>query len=79
MLRRVSNDLSAYDKSKYKLSIVASASSGNKAFQLGEPITVKWDAPYKHSRKDWIGLYRVSALSSLFGSAADQKLLGWCE
>jgi len=25
---------------------------------------VKWQAPYKHSRKDWIGLYRVGANKS---------------
>ncbi|KAF8228726.1 hypothetical protein L208DRAFT_226283 [Tricholoma matsutake] len=64
VITRVSNDLSAYDKSKYKVSIVPSTSTGGKAFQLGEPITVKWEVPHKHSRKDWIGLYRVGANKS---------------
>ncbi|KAG6899626.1 hypothetical protein C0993_008568 [Termitomyces sp. T159_Od127] len=45
---------------KYKIGIVPS-SSGSKAFHLGEPITVRWEAPPGHSRKDWIGLYRVGA------------------
>ena len=70
----MSNDLSAYDKSKYKLTIVPSASR-NKAFQLGEPITVKWEAPHQHSRKDWIGLYRVNFYFPLLGSAAYQMLV----
>ncbi|GLB44428.1 putative catalyzes the first step of the methylation pathway of phosphatidylcholine biosynthesis, the SAM-dependent methylation of phosphatidylethanolamine (PE) to phosphatidylmonomethylethanolamine (PMME) [Lyophyllum shimeji] len=63
VITRVASDLSAFDKSKYKLSIFPS-SSGSKGFYLGEPITVKWEAPHHHSRKDWIGLYRVGANSS---------------
>ncbi|KAF8064345.1 phosphatidylethanolamine N-methyltransferase [Lyophyllum atratum] len=63
VITRVASDLSAFDKNKYKLSIMPS-SSGTKGFHLGEPITVKWEAPHKHSRKDWIGLYRVGANSS---------------
>ncbi|KAG6811507.1 hypothetical protein H0H92_007109 [Tricholoma furcatifolium] len=63
VITRVASDLSSYDKNKYKLTILPS-SSGSKAFQLGEPITVKWEAPHKHSRKDWIGLYRVGANTS---------------
>ncbi|KAG5645124.1 phosphatidylethanolamine N-methyltransferase [Asterophora parasitica] len=63
VITRVASDLSSYDKSKYNVSILPS-SSGNNGFHLGEPITVKWEAPHKHSRKDWIGLYRVGANSS---------------
>lgn len=55
---RVASDLASYDKSKYHVSVVPS-SSGTKSFHLGEPITIKWEAPNQHSRKDWIGLYRV--------------------
>jgi phosphatidylethanolamine N-methyltransferase len=29
-------------------------------FEYGAPIKVKWKAPTKHSRKDWIGLYMVA-------------------
>lgn len=57
--RRVSNDISAYDSSKYHVSISPSPLTGERTFHLGEPITIKWQAPHKHSRKDWIGLYRV--------------------
>ncbi|KAF5376745.1 hypothetical protein D9615_007890 [Tricholomella constricta] len=63
VITRVASDLSSYDKSKYKLSVLPSSSS-SKGFHLGEPIVVKWEAPHKHSRKDWIGLYRVGANSS---------------
>ncbi|KAG6848906.1 phosphatidylethanolamine N-methyltransferase, partial [Blastosporella zonata] len=57
VITRVASDLSSFDKSKYKVTVLPS-SSGSKEFHLGEPITVKWEAPHKHSRKDWIGLYR---------------------
>jgi phosphatidylethanolamine N-methyltransferase len=33
-------------------------------FHLGEQITVEWRVPRHHSRKDWIGLYRVGANQS---------------
>ncbi|CAG8030632.1 unnamed protein product [Penicillium salamii] len=29
-------------------------------FEYGSPIKVKWSAPINHSKKDWIGLYRVT-------------------
>lgn len=28
-------------------------------YTLGTPIHITWTAPHGHSRKDWIGLYRV--------------------
>ncbi|KAJ5159727.1 Phosphatidylethanolamine N-methyltransferase [Penicillium canariense] len=31
----------------------------NLTFEYGAPIKVKWTAPLNHSKKDWIGLYRV--------------------
>jgi len=33
-------------------------------FHLGEPIHVQWEAPQRHSRRDWIGIYRVGANKS---------------
>jgi phosphatidylethanolamine N-methyltransferase len=57
---RVANDLSSYDTSKYRVSIIPSANTGKLAFHLGEHIKIKWQAPHKHSRKNWIGLYRVA-------------------
>ncbi|KAG6890127.1 hypothetical protein C0995_011420 [Termitomyces sp. Mi166 len=60
VITRVATDISGIDRKQYKLGIVPS-SSGSKGFHLGEPITVKWEAPPHHSSKDWIGLYRVGA------------------
>lgn len=62
---RVANDLTSYDTAKYKLSIVPSE-EGSSRFHLGEPIRVKWHAPANHSRKDWIGIYRVRSITFIF-------------
>ncbi|KDR78306.1 hypothetical protein GALMADRAFT_245423 [Galerina marginata CBS 339.88] len=64
VITRVANDISSYDTSKYRISIEPSAKTGKLAFHLGEHIAIKWQAPHKHSRKDWIGLYRVGANKS---------------
>ncbi|KAH0833927.1 phospholipid methyltransferase-domain-containing protein [Lanmaoa asiatica] len=64
VITRVANDLSSYDTAKYKVSISPSK-SGNTRFHLGEPIHVKWEAPQRHSRRDWIGIYRVGANKSI--------------
>ena len=32
----------------------------NLVFEYGAPIKVNWTAPLNHSKKDWIGLYRVT-------------------
>lgn len=58
MIRRLANDLSSYDTAKYKISIAPSRLN-NLRFHLGEPIQVTWQAPKEHSRRDWIGIYRV--------------------
>lgn len=63
MISRVANDLSSFDSRKYKISTVPSA-DGTLRFHLGEPIRVKWRAPLHHSRKDWIGIYRIGANQS---------------
>ncbi|KAJ3557362.1 hypothetical protein NP233_g11762 [Leucocoprinus birnbaumii] len=64
VIPRVASDLSSYETDKYRVSILPSPSSGTSSFYLGEPITVKWQAPRNHSPKDWIGLYRVGANKS---------------
>jgi hypothetical protein len=48
-----------HDANKYKLSIVPLLPDGSLRFHLGEPIKVNWRAPLSHSRRDWIGIYRV--------------------
>ncbi|KAI5984623.1 phospholipid methyltransferase-domain-containing protein [Pisolithus albus] len=63
IITRVANDISSCDIAKYKLSILPSQ-SGDKRFHLGEPIRVQWQAPQGHSRRDWVGIYRVAANKS---------------
>ncbi|KAI0742935.1 phosphatidylethanolamine N-methyltransferase [Daedaleopsis nitida] len=63
VISRVANDISSYDANKYRLSIVSGA-NGALRFHLGEPIRIRWRAPNHHSRKDWIGIYRVGANAS---------------
>lgn len=36
------------------------AESETLSFEYGTPIKVRWLAPLNHSKKDWVGLYRVS-------------------
>ncbi|KAG6333073.1 hypothetical protein ID866_6015 [Astraeus odoratus] len=63
VITRVASDLSSCDIAKYKVSICPSQ-LGNTRFHLGEPIRVQWKAPQGHSRRDWIGIYRVGANKS---------------
>ncbi|TFK71226.1 hypothetical protein BDN72DRAFT_476146 [Pluteus cervinus] len=64
VIPRVASNLSAIDRSKYNISVAKNDSDGSLRFHLGQPITVRWQAPLKHSRRDWIGLYRVGANTS---------------
>ncbi|GAA6020363.1 hypothetical protein JCM10207_002082 [Rhodosporidiobolus poonsookiae] len=72
VISRVSRDLDAYDTSRYSLSLRPSAypplvphastsSAPALRYHLGEPLHVGWTAPANHSRKDWIGIYRLGA------------------
>ncbi|KIK41161.1 hypothetical protein CY34DRAFT_224284 [Suillus luteus UH-Slu-Lm8-n1] len=63
VITRVARDLSSYDTTKYKISIVPSQ-SGDKRFHIGESIKVNWQAPARHSHRDWIGMYKVGANKS---------------
>ena len=61
------------DRSKYSISLIPPVSSLSESpvsreglntpaplrYSLGSPIHIRWTAPAGHSRKDWIGLYRV--------------------
>ncbi|KAL0952661.1 hypothetical protein HGRIS_006904 [Hohenbuehelia grisea] len=64
VITRIATDISAYDTLKYKLSLVSSGPDGSFRYHLGEPITLRWQAPAMHSRRDWIGIYRVGANKS---------------
>ncbi|KAK2460451.1 hypothetical protein APHAL10511_007616 [Amanita phalloides] len=64
VITRIANDLSSYDTAKYKVTVMPNSITHTLRFHLGEPIFVSWQAPQKHSRKDWIALYRVGANKS---------------
>ncbi|BGP03328.1 Phosphatidylethanolamine N-methyltransferase [Rhodotorula toruloides] len=75
VISRVATDLDSYDASLYSLSLDPSAfpplvphastsSAPSLRYHLGEPIGVKWTAPANHSRRDWIGVYRLDANKS---------------
>ncbi|GAA5966197.1 hypothetical protein JCM3765_006085 [Sporobolomyces pararoseus] len=67
VISRISTDLASYDQSRYSLKLRPSPflphASTSKApamrYHLGEPITLDWTAPLNHSRKDWVGIYRL--------------------
>ncbi|KAI5785603.1 phospholipid methyltransferase-domain-containing protein [Peziza echinospora] len=72
-ITKLADDLKDYDMSQYKLEILNAKSktpestpvdtTGNaETFVIGygEPIRVKWTAAKNHSKKDWVGLYRVA-------------------
>jgi phosphatidylethanolamine N-methyltransferase len=39
-------------------------SSESIRFHIGQPIRISWNAPPNHSRKDWIGIYRLGSCQS---------------
>ena len=61
---RVANDISAYDQSRYSLNLPTSSSAPVPRYHVGQPIRVSWTAPSNHSRKDWIGIYRLGSCRS---------------
>ncbi|KAF8192821.1 phosphatidylethanolamine N-methyltransferase [Mycena galopus ATCC 62051] len=63
VITRIASDMSSHDASKYKLEAVPNP-DGTLRFHLGEPIRLKWEAPHTHSRKDWVGIYRIGANKS---------------
>ncbi|KAI0248921.1 phosphatidylethanolamine N-methyltransferase [Lactifluus subvellereus] len=61
VLTRLANDLSGYATDRYKLRVISHRADGALRFHLGEQIKVAWQVPRHHSRRDWIGVYRVGA------------------
>ncbi|OCF30914.1 phosphatidylethanolamine N-methyltransferase [Kwoniella heveanensis BCC8398] len=64
IITRVANDISAYDPSRYSLTLPTSSASPVPRYHVGQPIRVSWTAPSNHSRKDWIGIYRLGSCKS---------------
>ncbi|CAK5271251.1 unnamed protein product [Mycena citricolor] len=63
VITRVANNIDTIDASKYHLTAIPSL-DGSLRFHLGEPVQFKWQAPTSHSRKDWVGIYRIGANKS---------------
>ena len=61
---RLASDISDFDASCYSLTLPSSSTSPVSRYHVGEPIRVSWTAPSKHSRKDWIGIYRYGSCKS---------------
>ena len=59
----MSNDLHAYDLSKYSLKF-DDEDSDNITFIFGQAISLNWTAAPNHGPKDWIGVYKVTANKS---------------
>ena len=70
------SDLGGFDPADYAITIVNTTtkpgsitSNDNTTFKplvipYGDPIRLHWTAPPHHSKKDWIGLYRVTSSSN---------------
>jgi phosphatidylethanolamine N-methyltransferase len=56
--------MTAYDSTLYNLTLPSSSSRADNRFCVGQPIQVSWSAPSNHSRKDWIGIYRLGSCKS---------------
>ncbi|KAF8604745.1 hypothetical protein BDV93DRAFT_522086 [Ceratobasidium sp. AG-I] len=64
VITHVANDLSLFDVGKYHLCVIPTNPDGELRFHIGEPITIAWRSPLEHSRRDWIGIYRIGANKS---------------
>ncbi|CAG7852914.1 Phosphatidylethanolamine N-methyltransferase Short=PEAMT [Serendipita indica DSM 11827] len=60
----LARDLADYDQTKYKMYVIPTNPDGQLRFHWGEPIHVVWRSPLKHSRRDWVGIYRYGANQS---------------
>ncbi|KAI8980834.1 phospholipid methyltransferase-domain-containing protein [Pilobolus umbonatus] len=59
----VANDIAMYDLSRYKLKLSTENEDTN-SFEVGQPISVEWEAPDNHGEQDWIGIYEVKSNKS---------------
>jgi phosphatidylethanolamine N-methyltransferase len=48
------------DDEAYQGTTTSDVSQANLILEYGAPIRVKWVAPANHSKKDWVGLYKVT-------------------
>ncbi|GAA97238.1 uncharacterized protein L969DRAFT_84335 [Mixia osmundae IAM 14324] len=85
-----SQEMSAYDETQYSLSLPSSVNDALQLpdmpqyrtktpprYMLGEAIRVQWKAPANHSKRDWIGIYRLGANTSMRVTAVSSQGK-WC-
>ncbi|PVF99622.1 hypothetical protein CPB86DRAFT_783511 [Serendipita vermifera] len=60
----LARDLSDYDSTKYNIYVIPTNPDGQLRFHWGEPINIVWRSPMRHSRRDWVGIYRYGANKS---------------
>ena len=60
-ITRLEPDLAGLDPKDYSLEVNGKVSpTGAVTSSYGSPIKVRWTAPLNHSKRDWVGLYRVA-------------------
>lgn len=60
---RTGEEVRELDVNRFSVAPRASPLSGGTRYHVGEPISVSWTAAANHSRRDWIGLYRVDVVA----------------
>lgn len=73
--KRTGNEVRTLDRTKYGVALVDSPNTQAPRYHLGESISVRWTAPRNHSRRDWIGMYLVSAFDKEPSGRDDMGLL----
>jgi phosphatidylethanolamine N-methyltransferase len=58
---RVASDADISDRSQYSLVLPSGSGGPVHKYHVGQPIRVSWNAPPTHSKKDWIGIYRLGS------------------
>ncbi|KAJ9118119.1 hypothetical protein QFC22_004020 [Naganishia vaughanmartiniae] len=61
IITRVASDADISDRSQYALVLPSGSSGPVHKYHVGQPIRVSWNAPPTHSKKDWIGIYRLGS------------------
>ncbi|KAJ9094313.1 hypothetical protein QFC19_007998 [Naganishia cerealis] len=61
IITRVASDADISDRSQYALVLPSGSNGPVQRYHVGQPIRVSWNAPSTHSKKDWIGIYRLGS------------------
>ncbi|KAJ9097943.1 hypothetical protein QFC20_006071 [Naganishia adeliensis] len=61
IITRVASGGDTFDRSEYSLTLPSGSNGPVQRYYVGQPIRVSWNAPPTHSKKDWIGIYRLGS------------------